>query len=281
MYCRCRKVKLITDMTNTNDMKNILLLCIMGWACWACSEDKLELYDGTDSIYFGEDLRVGSYRDTIVFSFNDYNEDTVACLIKVRALGNLLFDYDRTYNIELTGSTATPGVHFKLPEQEYVFKSGRKDYTELPIVLYRTPDMQDTSYSITLKLVANQFFALALPLRVVDKNNNKYHDWTQQVVVFHNQMVPPTTWIRSLFGDFTVAKFILINELYGLEPADWENSTMNAGRATAIKNGFTNFLLEKLSRGWESAVKDPKGPKGYMVMPNIIIPEDFPDLTKK
>lgn len=262
-------------------MKNIILLCIVGWVCQACSEDKPDLYDGTDSIYFGEDLRTGGYRDTIVFSFNNYKEDTVVCPIRIRVLGNLLYDYNRTYNVQLLEYTATPEVHFEVLKQEYIFESDGRAYTDLPIVLFRTPDMQDTSYSITLKLVPNQFFALALPLQVVDKNNDKYHDWTRQVLVFHNQMLPPVTWTLSTFGPFTVTKFMLINEQYGLEPVDWTNGTMTVGRANAIRNGFTNFLLDKISQGWEHAVKDSKGPKGYMTMPNIIIPENFPDLTKK
>lgn len=263
-------------------MKNIVtFLAVFVGICvfCGCNEDKLDLYDGQNSIYFGEDLFDNNYRDTIRFSLAETNSDTVILALKVRAFGDLFTGMDRPYKVRMVGTTATPEVHFKPLDSEYLFLGNGENFTELPLTFYRTLDLADTSFSITLQLEPNEYFALALPERVVDLVNGVYHDWTKQVVVFSSKVSQPKRWNeRWAIGYFSEAKYFFINQELGLTSDDWE--TISVGKINGIATFMRNYLNEKIAQGWESALKDPKGPKGYMAVTGVTIPESFPDLKK-
>lgn len=263
-------------------MKNIFMLLSLSFIVlvfFSCNEDQLDLYSGQNSIYFGEDPFDDNYRDTIRFSLAETNSDTVTLALKVRTLGDLFPGTDRPYKVRMLATTAIPEVHFRPLESEYFFLGNGENFTELPLTFYRTLDLADTSFSITLQLEPNEYFALALPERVVDLVNEEYHDWTRQVVLFSSRVLKPKNWNeRFPIGYFSEAKYFFINKELGLTPADWE--TISVGKIIGIANFMKNYLNEKIAQGWEVALKDPKGPKGYMAVTGVTIPEAFPDLKK-
>ena len=83
-------------------MKQILIFLGIVLLCWSCEEDKLDLYKGSDSIYFCYPKVTSGvsnvYMDTTVFSFAMYNVPDTIVRLSVRALGDMV-DCDRAFKV--------------------------------------------------------------------------------------------------------------------------------------------------------------------------------------
>lgn len=188
-------------------MKKIMLIIslLAGIVLYtACTPENPAVFEQADAIYFN------AASDTISYSFAKYPhrpQDTV--WIPVKVLGNAS-QTDQPITIEkATGAevTAIEGVHYKLLEPYTVPADSFS--TLLPVVIYRTIDLDKAAVSLKLQLKANEHFALGITAKTAVKINIGY-------------LQKPATWgdysglsgfwagYSTNFGTWTPTKYKLI-----------------------------------------------------------------------
>jgi len=132
----------------------------------ACTPEKPAVFEQADGIYFS------AASDTLAYTFAKYpNRVKDTFWIPVRVLGDAPQN-DRVITIEKgTGAdvTAMEGVHYKLMDA-YTMPAG-KFSTNLPVILYRTSDLEVSPVSFKLELKANEHFALGITSKGVIRVN--------------------------------------------------------------------------------------------------------------
>jgi hypothetical protein len=172
----------------------------------AC-EQTPTLFDQPDGIYFS------AKTDSISYSFAKYPNRTVDTIkIPVMVLGDAK-GVDRQITIEkLAGSdvNATEGVHYKLLAP-YKMPAG-KIATDLPVVVYRTADLDNNLVIFRLQLKADENFASGISSKTSLKVQISY-------------LQKPSTWGESggsywagsntNLGTWTKTKYkVVLNALY-------------------------------------------------------------------
>ena len=129
----------------------IILGAILPFA--ACKEDVPTVFAEPDGIYFSAPA------DSMTYTFAKYPNRLIDTLkIPVTVLGKPA-DNDRAISLEkLSGIdiNGTEGVHYKLL-QPYTIPAGKVS-TVLPVVIYRTGDMDSLSINFKFQLKANENF---------------------------------------------------------------------------------------------------------------------------
>lgn len=258
-------------------MKNILLILGILLMCWACNEDEVKIYDGTDAVYFS------AYTDTAFFSLTFLAKADTVVNLPVKALGEKV-NYDRKFSVRVTGGTAQPGVNYDALEEEYILKAGIVTGS-LPIRLYKE-GTKDTTLSIDVELIPNEYFVQNMPAKI---NKGDTVEITRQVVTFSNNLAKPKQWISSL-GYFSEAKFFLFNREMGVEATDWYSTDANVLKPVGNKvmagivymKNYLELFVGK--NDYEGMPKDPDAPaknRGYMTFGSgnseVKIPASWPD----
>lgn len=275
-------------------MKYYYLLLLIALFCWNCQEDKLDTYAGQDSIYFINYERTSNldrytYSDTTTFSFAMVTVSDTIIPIGVRAMGNMV-DYDRVFQIRYN-TNASAGIHYDALEEEYVFPTNTVE-TYIPIHIYRENIENDTTFYIEIQLLANEHFSTNIPFKeITDGGVTDTLDITRHVLAFSNRLTEPTIWssIEAAYvGEWTEAKFIFINEILGINPADWYGSTSLWGDILNTVQAGTVFITNYLNSliAQDDYVNYPKDPdnsdpadKGYLTIVGIEIPSHWPDAS--
>ena len=145
----------------------LLLITVAGFV--ACKQEAPTMFSQPDGIYFNASA------DSILYSFAKYPSrlvDTVK--IPVTVLGNPA-STDRDISIQpLTGSdvNAIQGVHYKLlPPYEM---PANQVTTKIPVVVYRTGDLDSITMTIKLGVQANSSFALGITSKTTIKIKTAY-----------------------------------------------------------------------------------------------------------
>ena len=119
----------------------------------ACSPKKPALFEQKNGIYFG------TTTDSLTYSFAKYPKRMVDTLrIPVKVLGDPP-STGKSFLVESAtgdGLTAKEGVHYKLLNP-YTIPAGQVA-TTIPVVIYRTPDMDTTVFPFKLQLQASDDF---------------------------------------------------------------------------------------------------------------------------
>jgi hypothetical protein len=168
----------------------------------ACKPEKPAIFAKQDGIYFN------ATADSLLYSFAKYPHRTKDTLwIPVQILGNPASDNKAITIEKAPGSdlTAIEGVHYNLMNT-YAMPTGKVS-TLLPVVVYRTPDMESAAVSFKLQLKENENFALGITAKSAIKVNIGY-------------MQKPATWgefsgsnwagYSGNFGTWTKTKYKLI-----------------------------------------------------------------------
>jgi hypothetical protein len=133
--------------------KGIFYLILFAGLLPGCKEDVPTIFAEPDGIYFSAPA------DSITYTFAKYpNRITDTLKIPVTVLGKAA-DKDRTITLEKLSGTdinGTEGVHYKLL-QPYKIPAGTVT-TMLPVVIYRTGDMDSLSFTFKFQLKANENF---------------------------------------------------------------------------------------------------------------------------
>ena len=172
----------------------------------SCEQDPT-LFDQPDGIYFS------TSSDSVSYSFAKYPNRTVdTVMIPVMVLGDAV-DKDREITIEKSTSTdvnAIEGVHYKLLTP-YKMPAG-KIATNLPVVVYRTNDLDSNLVSFRLRLKADENFASGISSKT-------------EVKVKISYLQKPATWgepggsqwagYNLNFGTWTKTKYkVILDALY-------------------------------------------------------------------
>lgn len=270
-------------------MKYILIFGILSVLfCWSCSEDKLDTYDGNNSIYFavknpyaisGESL---PYTDTTVFSFVNFVVPDTTLYLQVNTLGDVA-PYARKFRAEIVWNetTAKAGQYFDELQDEYTIPADSV-WGVLPITLHRDKDLRDSVYVLTIRLVPNGDFQLALKEKVVDKVNEEFVDLLKHRIYFSDLVVEPLMWraytsqgVEPEMGSvWSVDKYLLTNYLLDIIPTDWDSrSTMAFGRRIGISVYMRNYLMDMIAK--KTAVQDDAEPDGFMRVKGVNIPANY------
>jgi hypothetical protein len=149
-----------------------------------CKEDVPTVFAEPDGIYFS------ASSDSLYYTFAKYpNRVTDTIKVPVTVLGKPA-DKDRSITIEKVseaGINATEGVHYKLL-QPYTLPAGKVS-TLLPIVVYRTGDMDSLLISFKLQLKGNENFISGISAKTALKIKVGY-------------LQKPPTW-----GEFTTTQW--------------------------------------------------------------------------
>jgi hypothetical protein len=118
-----------------------------------CKPDVPTLFSAADGIYFSYSA------DSLIYTFAKYPSRVSDTLkIPVTVLGNAA-DKDRVIAVEKVseaGLNATEGAHYKLLAP-YIMPAGKVS-TSIPIVIYKTGDMDSIQFNFKLKLSENENF---------------------------------------------------------------------------------------------------------------------------
>jgi len=133
--------------------KGIFYIILFAVILQGCKEDVPTLFAEPDGIYFSAPA------DSLTYTFAKYpNRLSDTLKIPVTVLGNAA-GTDRTISIEKVSGddiNGTEGVHYKLL-QPYKLPAGKVS-TTLPVVIYRTGDMDSLSINFKFQLKANENF---------------------------------------------------------------------------------------------------------------------------
>ncbi|WP_181151253.1 DUF4843 domain-containing protein [Sphingobacterium gobiense] len=191
-------------------MKYTKALCI----CWfslivvsSCQKAPLETYNHHSNIYFSLDSVL---RDSMIFTFAyDMSKTVDTFYIPIQIIGHRI-PSDRSYRayVEQDSSTAIAGQHYKPLETQYPMP-GDQGRDSLPLIVYNTPDLENRSVSLLLKLRENEDFGTENLQRIRAK------------VILSAQLEQPEWWSMWL-GSYSRVKhelFYLVTEQRSLTMA--------------------------------------------------------------
>lgn len=260
----------------------------LGMICWNCSEDKLDTYEGTNSVYFAVRNPYANantslpYTDTTVFSFVNYNVPDTTLYLQVNTLGDVA-TYERKFKVEVVKeeTSALAGDFYDDLRTEYTIPADSV-YGFVPVTLHRVEELRDAMYSLTLRLVPSGDFQLALKEKVVDKVNGEVVDLLKHKIYFSDLVQEPLMWkfgtLPNMEPDmgsvWSVDKYLLTNYLLDIVPTDWDSrNTMQAGRRMGISVYMRNYLMDMIAKG--TAVLDEAETDGFMRVKGVIVPANY------
>ncbi len=140
--------------------KGIFYIILFAAILPGCKEDVPTVFAEPDGIYFSAPA------DSMTYTFAKYpNRLSDTLKIPVTVLGKAA-DKDRTITLEKLSGTdinGTEGVHYKLL-QPYTLPAGKVS-TTLPVVIYRTGDMDSLSFNFKFQLKANENFVSCISVK--------------------------------------------------------------------------------------------------------------------
>lgn len=251
-------------------MKNIIILLGFSLLLLNCSEDKLDTYHGNDGIYFASNM-LGRYVDSTSFSFAMVTVDDTVVNMDVLLYGETR-DYDRPFRVDAEALTGEAGVDYEPLQEEYILPANMVKAV-IPVRIYRHGSEKNR---LALRIMPNEHFTQSLSLKVQDGDTL---DLTCKTLIFTSKLTQPKNWYEWAFGYFSEAKYKLINELGNIDPELWDAKSFPSQYYYQMPLLITNYLNSKIAQGADSAIKDPdpQSTRGYMTMPDVVIPASFPD----
>lgn len=203
-------------------MKKLIYTFFLAFGLMSCENDA-QLYEGEpggfSGIYFYS--RMGTQvADSMEYSFqNDPLEvKRKEVPLPIKVLGYTA-DYPRPFSIKVIGGDAVAGKDYEALAEEYIIPAGKAEY-RFPLILLRTEDLLKKKKHVILELQENEHFKLLLP-EAQEVNTTRFK------VIFSELITKPQMWdityAATHFGNWSVNKFRLINDLMGWQVSDWSN----------------------------------------------------------
>lgn len=253
--------------------KIILYISIIGLlnVLTACEKNQMMDYHGNEGIYFS--VRHGNsslnesgypYQPYSLVEFVRINRPDTLLSIKVQITGPTK-DYDRPFTVEINpdSTTAEQGVHYEALPESLVIPAGAIE-GEIPIRVFRTPDLQHDQRTIGLRLIKNKHFELAFPQwdalpELTSGTIVPEFDASLHTIRLNDIMVEPEVWLGSLqdgnresglMGVFTREKMELLTDLFGVTYEDFmSEESMPLVRSVLIANDASQYLIERYNAG--------------------------------
>lgn len=236
-------------------------------SCIACSEEKFTTFNGEVSgIYLQRDASYildnntnplyYNYTDSTTFSFasssSDVTESTM--YVTVKTMGNLA-DFDRPFTIKVDEnlSNAQRGVHYDYNESDCVIKANTAK-TNLPITIYRHPDLQEQYLNVYFRLESNEYFSTELEAYKGNSNWQAVSDTlcgTRFKLIFSEIYTRPSYWdfADDSLGEWSASKEKKVNTLMGWTHASWEKGGMTGG----VMAGHITYAAKLLRQSLQEA----------------------------
>lgn len=233
----------------------------------SCSEEGFTTFDGKVSgIYMQRDGTYSlddynnplyqNYTDSTTFTFasttSDKTETTM--YVTVKTMGNTA-DYDRPFVIKVDEekTNAQRGVHYDFNEADCVIKANTAK-TNLPITIYRHPDLQEQYFRVYFKLESNEHFTTQLEQYKGNSNWQAVSDTlcgTQFKLVFSEIYTRPSYWdfAEDTMGEWSATKEKRVNELMGWTHYMWEKG----GTSTGVQYGHMSYAAKLLRKDLQAA----------------------------
>lgn len=245
---------MITEM-NTIKIKRARLVVglLLMTPCLFCSCEKdLMSYEGSPAVYFKN--QTVSYADKQYYSTVSLMtsvEDEMEFSLVVLSTGDTA-NYDRTFLVQAVAdkTTAVEGVDYRMSGQG-VIKAGRTD-GEYIVTLLRNEKLFNEEVSLTLQLIPGGDFTADL---VMGRPGNDQQDPRFYEISFSAKMEKPSTWPNysddnpkelTNLGHFTVKKYMLISERFGLSYDDWQDATIiTSDYIVYVYTRFSKWLIEQ------------------------------------
>jgi hypothetical protein len=228
-----------------------LLLMVTGFV--ACKPEPPALFKQQDGIYFN------AAADSVIYTFAKYPHRAVDTLmIPVSVLGSPS-NADREIVVQVqNGSSinAIEGVHFKLlPPYKMPAK---KVTTNIPVVIYRTPDLDSLTSTFVLNVKPNSDFELGITTKTAIKIRTGY-------------LQKPATWgelggsywagYSTNFGTWTKTKYKLVLDALYDPASDTTISEFPALRvgAPAVYSQYLQIVKNYIRTNYPGNVSSPIG----------------------
>lgn len=220
--------------------KNYILLIVFSLVTVllaACAKDQRLMYQQDPRIYFYESQ---VYRDSLIYTFGvqpvDKQKDTAFLIVRIMGMAA---PYDREVHlIAVDSSTAKQGRDYDFGP--LFVRAGRYQDT-LPVYLYKTAAMQDSVFTLYLKIGASKDFK---PRFQEDSTSVSGSSLQNYKISITDQLTQPTRWASyaSWFGAFTKIKFQFM--IVSTGKTDWESSIFPAELnylAQQVKAALVNY----------------------------------------
>ena len=258
-------------------MKKILYLILLPLVFTACETKDIPVYTSDDAaLYFQRTASyvLGgtsvTYSNSAEFTFAGAaaEKTSLTYSAEVRTMGNVV-DYDRPFKVEIDKemSTGIQGVHFDTNLDTLEIKAG-KSKANVRITFYRTPDLLDSTITVVLHLVENDYFNVRIDEY---KKTNQWNstsenlDGTRYTFKFNEQYSEPTYWSsfgEDFFGPWTPQKYIVVNSVMGWTVNDWSRAGYAGAKVSYGRLGFAakaarDYLQEQADN--DTPIKDKDG----------------------
>lgn len=240
-------------------IKNILLTCAIVLSVMACTENKLDVFKGTDLLYFQWSVEgfandPNNKIDSTGVSFSFEAEEVVDSIynIPIKVLGNVS-DSDRPFKVEvLPTSTAVEGVDFIMPES--VFIPAQSVLAMLPVKLLRTAIMKEQELVILIRLVSNEYFNTDYfgTDEIAETNEPLKYNEFELTVSDVLTLTEPFMWryFTAYLGPFSAKKFILFASVNNIPVPEWSSpATTDSGNLVTHATNLHNYLVEQKANG--------------------------------
>jgi len=192
------------------DMKKWTAFILLGTllsAFMACTPDAPLMYNSSDGVYFN------AASDSVIYSFAKYPTRLVDTLkIPVAVLGAPATQDREVTLVAVTGAdaNAVEGIHYKLLKP---YKIPANSVTALlPIVVYRTSDMDSIAATLNLQLQKNASFVTGISSKTSIKVKIGY---MQKPPTWGDPTGLPWAGFSTNFGTWTKTKYkVILDALY-------------------------------------------------------------------
>lgn len=190
-------------------MRKLFILLALAAALWACEENDRLLYDeNVRDIYYPI---ITDTRDSLFVSL--LTAETVSTtMIEVKLLGNVLSAPEKfKAQVVKEKSTAVEGVHYEPLPEYFEFPAGEFIY-KMPVKLIRGDEaLAEKPVTLTLRLVPTAGLGIAYVKRAEIRLLISDMLTAPEGDGYYGDM----TAFKSLFGDYSVKKHLMIIELTG------------------------------------------------------------------
>lgn len=209
-----------------------------------CKKEALLAYQAGSGAYFNDPLS-----DSTNYSFANNVDvlETDTLFLDMRIMGDLT-DYDREIQLEAAeGSTATAGIHYKLPSVKIPANSYKLKY---PVILFNTPDLITKTVRLELTIATNKDFINGAGMITNSRLYNRYK------INFNNRLIKPDYWmyIQNYFGEYSDVKYRFMIDVLG-----FANFMPDHIGGTVMYSDFINYA-GTMSKALEDYVAE-HGPK--------------------
>lgn len=223
-----------------------LILLLLGMLTTGCQESEIDLYSGTDGVYFNNRSTGQLITDSMAFSFIYYDYTSTDIRVKVQTYGRTK-SYDRPYAISVSSLNAVEWVDYEIVSLP-IIPAGESS-ADFVIRLHKTDILNDSTLLIRLQLSANEHFGTNYPLAPNADESSSGTSTLDYCISYSNQYtVPPAGWITMFGGTFRPEKLDLLVALFPEIPRKMynESNSISYAKWAYMQQTVTDYISQQI-----------------------------------